>query len=83
MSLASGEFLPAALTPFLPQIHGKQELHELLHDACSGRNLQIEIDKDNMQEFGKFNNISWEIIPEWSAWLFVFLCTNLYIIVRK
>ena len=45
MSLASGEFLPAVLTPFLPQIHGKQELHELLHDACSGRNLQIEIDK--------------------------------------
>ena len=40
MSLASGEFLPAALTPFLPQIQGKQELHELLHEACSGRNLE-------------------------------------------
>ena len=41
MSLASGEFLPAELTPFLPHIQGKQELQELFHDACSGRNLKM------------------------------------------
>ena len=60
MSLASGEFLPAALTPFLPQIHGIQELHELLQDACSGRNLQIEIDKSQCKVHWRFLTIYFE-----------------------